>query len=111
MLLEREIEKRIGGTQVGAKLLNYPHFIGTVHSFFTTHIALPWMRSHGKNIEIIETDFAIDYRWNMVTDSYKKILDSKYISKSSCCYTNQIGEISLGSFRPEKQTSKSILNQ
>lgn len=103
-----EIEKRIGGTQVGAKLLNYPHFIGTVHSFFTTHIALPWMRSHGKNIEIIETDFAIDYRWNMVTDSYKKILDSKYISKSSCCYTNQIGEISLGSFKPESRPQKYI---
>lgn len=103
-----EIEKRIGGTQVGAKLLSYPHFIGTVHSFFTTHIALPWMRSHGKNIEIIETDFTIDYRWNMVSDFYKKLLDKKYISKSSCCYTNQIGEISLGSYKPESKPQKYI---
>ena len=28
-----EIEERLGNTEIGRKLLSYPHFIGTVHSF------------------------------------------------------------------------------
>ena len=29
-----EIEERLGNTEIGRKLLSYPHFIGTMHSFF-----------------------------------------------------------------------------
>lgn len=28
-----EIEERLGNTEIGRKLLSYPHFIGTEHSF------------------------------------------------------------------------------
>lgn len=30
-----EIETRLGQTDLGKKLLSYPHFVGTVHSFLT----------------------------------------------------------------------------
>ena len=99
-----EIEKRIGGTSVGGKLLNYPHFIGTVHSFFTTYVALPWMRSNKKKIEVIETDFTIDYRWNRVPKWYKDtIFEPQFISKSSCCYVEKLGNLKL---RKYTSTSK-----
>lgn len=40
-----EIENRLGNTEIGHRLLSYPHFIGTVHSFFDTYVALPWLKS------------------------------------------------------------------
>lgn len=36
-----EIEERLGNTEIGRKLLSYPHFIGTMHSFFDKFVALP----------------------------------------------------------------------
>ena len=36
-----EIEERLGLTEIGRKLLSYPHYIGTLHSFFNTFIGLP----------------------------------------------------------------------
>lgn len=42
-----EIEKRLGNTAIGRQLLSYPHFIGTIHGFVDTFLALPWLRSNG----------------------------------------------------------------
>ena len=49
-----EIEERLGNTEIGRKLLSYPHFIGTVHSFFDTYVSLPWLKSNGYEINIID---------------------------------------------------------
>ena len=51
-----EIENRLGNSEIGKKLLTYPHFIGTVHSFFDTYVSLPWLRSKGIQLNIIDTD-------------------------------------------------------
>ncbi len=59
-----EIEKRLGQTDVGSKLLNYPHFIGTIHNFINTYVALPWVRSKGYQIKLIDTEYAKKYRWS-----------------------------------------------
>ncbi|MBF8194423.1 UvrD-helicase domain-containing protein [Nonomuraea sp. K274] len=38
----------------GRRLLNHPHFIGTIQDFTHTFLALPWLRSNGIVIESID---------------------------------------------------------
>ena len=42
-----EIEKHLGNTSEGQKLLGYPHYIGTIHGFVNEFLALPYLRSSG----------------------------------------------------------------
>ena len=61
-----EIEERLGNTDIGRKLLAYPHFIGTLHSFFDTFVALPWIRSKGFCMNMIDSDLVRKSRWYML---------------------------------------------
>jgi DNA helicase-2/ATP-dependent DNA helicase PcrA len=54
-----EIEKRIGYSAVGRDLLAYPHFIGTIHGFVDQFLALPWLRSKGYPIKMVNTDLCL----------------------------------------------------
>ncbi len=58
-----EIETKLGNTTVGQRLLSYPHFIGTIHGFVDTFVAIPWLRSHGYRITLIDTDIVRKKRW------------------------------------------------
>lgn len=55
-----EIEERLGNTDIGKKLLMYPHFIGTLHSFFDTFVALPWLRSNGISMNLIDSNIVYE---------------------------------------------------
>ncbi|ACL01773.1 UvrD/REP helicase [Desulfatibacillum aliphaticivorans] len=61
-----EIEKRLGSSAVGRQLLNYPHYIGTIHGFVDQFLALPWLRSKNCPIKIIDTDICQNFRWKYV---------------------------------------------
>lgn len=58
-----EIESRLGNSNIGKILLSYPHFIGTVHSFFDTFVGLPWLRSNNYPITLIDTETAEKRRY------------------------------------------------
>jgi DNA helicase II / ATP-dependent DNA helicase PcrA len=58
-----EIEKRIGHLAAGRSLLAYPHFIGTIHGFVDQFLALPWLRSKGYPIKMVDTDLCLSRRW------------------------------------------------
>lgn len=51
-----EITKRLAKTTEGAKLLSYPHFIGTIHSFINQFFAMPILRSLGQKVDVIDDD-------------------------------------------------------
>lgn len=51
-----EIQKRLAATPEGARLLAYPHFIGTIHSFVDRFLALPALRSSGITVDVIDDD-------------------------------------------------------
>jgi DNA helicase II / ATP-dependent DNA helicase PcrA len=42
-----EIERHLGSTTAGRRLLGYPHYIGTIHGFVNEFLALPLLRSRG----------------------------------------------------------------
>lgn len=82
-----EIEKRLGNTDAGRKLLLYPHYIGTLHSFFDTFVAIPWLRSNGIKISMIDTDIVKAMRWYELDQSTRKYLERQHCDKQICGYS------------------------
>ncbi len=52
----REIEQKLAGTIAGERLLSYPHYVGTIHGFLNTFLALPILRSEGRKVKFIDDD-------------------------------------------------------
>ena len=51
-----EIQKRLAATPDGSRLLAYPHFIGTIHGFVNQFLALPFLRSEGLEVDVIDDE-------------------------------------------------------
>ena len=51
-----EILARLDAVPAGSRLLQYPHFIGTIQSFVDTFLALPALRSWGVETQHIDDD-------------------------------------------------------
>lgn len=72
-----EIEKRLGGTDVGQALLSYPHYIGTIHGFVNEFLALPWLRAKNYPPRVIEDSVTLEWRWKRLPEWIRnKILRS-----------------------------------
>ena len=50
-----EIKARLENDKYGAKLLSYPHFIGTIQEFVNTFIGVPLLRSQGIKVKLLST--------------------------------------------------------
>jgi DNA helicase-2/ATP-dependent DNA helicase PcrA len=64
-----EIERGLGGTIVGQRLLRYPHFIDTIHGFVNRFLALPWLNSNGFPSPTIDNEITTAYRRGALTNS------------------------------------------
>lgn len=51
-----EIQQRLAASHEGSRLLSYPHFIGTIHSFVNQFLALPYLRSNKIEIDVIDDE-------------------------------------------------------
>ncbi|UBM09989.1 UvrD-helicase domain-containing protein [Cupriavidus metallidurans] len=51
-----EIQRRLGASADGNQLLAYPHFIGTIHALVNQFLALPYMRSNGLEVDVIDDE-------------------------------------------------------
>ncbi len=49
-----EIAQRLAETLEGAQLLNYPHYIGTIHGFVNQFFAMPMLRSIEQKVDVID---------------------------------------------------------
>lgn len=70
-----EIDQRLSVAGPGAALIRYPHFIGTIHGFVNEYLALPWLRSKGKQVRLIDTSTALkrrhqklEWRWRIAME-------------------------------------------
>ena len=79
----REIETRLGNTAAGQRLLGYPHFVGTIHGFVNEFLALPWLRSLGYPIEMIDDYVCLRRRWRKLPHHVRRGLKNNR-------YTEQI---------------------
>lgn len=71
-----EIEKRLGNTTAGQHLLTYPHFVGTIHGFVNEFLAVPWLRSLGYPIRMIDNHLCEQHRRQLLTLGQFKALAS-----------------------------------
>jgi len=64
-----EIQRRLGSTVVGQRLLAYPHFIDTIHGFVNRFLALPWLNSNGFPSPTIDNDVTTAYRRSVLANA------------------------------------------
>ena len=64
-----EIQRRLGGTVIGQRLLDYPHFIDTIHGFVNRFLALPWLSSNGYPSPTIDNGVTAAIRRRALTPS------------------------------------------
>lgn len=74
----KEIERKLGNMAAGQRLLRYPHFIGTIHGFVNEFLALPWLRSKGYPVEMIDDDIAQKKRMRMLPRSIRSRLETEH---------------------------------
>lgn len=73
----REIEKKLGTTSEGQRLLSYPHFVGTIHGFVNEYLALPWLRSKGSTPKAIDDELSLEWRWNMIPHGNRYAIEQR----------------------------------
>lgn len=76
----RDIELRLSGTAQGKRLLSYPHFVGTIHGFVNEFLSIPWLRSLGYPIEVIDSDQCEQHRRRLLNLPQFSALSS-YVNK------------------------------
>lgn len=91
-----EIEDRLGQTSSGRKLLSYPHFIGTFHSFFDSFISMPWIKSQGIKIKLIDNDLVLNSRWKRLSYNTRSYLEKKGKTNFCCQAINIPLKIDIG---------------
>lgn len=104
-----EIQDRLGNTDIGKKLLSYPHFIGTLQSFFDTYIGMPWIRSKGIKLNLIDSEIVMKKRWDKIPARFRIMLEKQRIDCFKCEYKDIYGKINLGKISEGTDTYKKIL--
>lgn len=51
-----EISRRLSTSSTGARLLGYPHYVGTIHAFVNQFLALPLLRSDGEAVDVVDNE-------------------------------------------------------
>jgi len=51
-----EIQRRLGASAEGSRLLAHPHFIGTIHGLVNHFLAVPYLRSNGLEVDVIDNE-------------------------------------------------------
>ncbi|HOO77722.1 MAG TPA: UvrD-helicase domain-containing protein [bacterium] len=74
-----EIQRRLGGTIIGQRLFDYPHFIDTIHGFVNRFLALPWLNSNGYPSPTVDNDVTTAYRRSVIGREYWTI--QNYLEK------------------------------
>lgn len=106
-----EIEEKLGNTEVGRKLLSYPHFVGTVHSFFDKYVALPWLKSNGYEINMIDTELVHSLRWNKLPFNTRSYLKRQFKSETICEYKDNIESIDWNKNGETKKLLLSVIEK
>ncbi len=71
-----EIQRRLGSTVEGQRLLHHPHFIGTIHSFFSDFLAKPYLNSKSIPLVSIDDDLCRSQRRKLLQkDNYLPLTD------------------------------------
>jgi hypothetical protein len=112
-----EIEKGLGGSEVGQRLLRFPHYIDTIHGFTGRFLASPWLRSKGIVLQAIDDEAthrarrrALTYKEHLGAQvAFEKKFKSIYnLRVQSTDFDQPLGDEDIG-FAPHTPTYKSVV--
>lgn len=112
-----EIEKRLGGSEVGQRLLRFPHYIDTIHGFTARFLASPWLRTRGIVLQAIDDEAthrarrrALTYKEHLGAQvAFEKKFKSIYnLRVQSIDFDQPLGAEDIG-FAPHTPTYKSVV--
>lgn len=112
-----EIEKRLGGTEVGQRLLRFPHYIDTIHGFTGRFLASPWLRSKGIVLQALDDEATHKARRRALTNKEhfgaQAAFENKFKSLHSlrvrsADFDHPLGDEDIG-FAPHTATYKSVV--
>lgn len=72
-----EIDQRLSAAGPSAVLVGYPHFIGTIHGFVNEYLAIPWLRSKGQPIRLIDTSAALKRRYQKLEWKWRIAMEKR----------------------------------
>lgn len=106
-----EIGTRLSGSAAGIVLLRYPHFIGTIHSFVNEFLAVPWLRSKGIPVRVIDTKITLRQRWASLPFNFRSAIQRKHLDEHCLIYdrTDYSGG-KKGNFPPGKSTYRAMVD-
>jgi ATP-dependent DNA helicase UvrD/PcrA len=81
-----EIGTRLSASPVSVALLRYPHFVGTIHSFVNEFLALPWLRSKGNPVSVIDTQIALRHRMALLSWNWKSAMERRFLTEHALAY-------------------------
>ncbi|MCP4394603.1 MAG: UvrD-helicase domain-containing protein [Alphaproteobacteria bacterium] len=73
-IIERIEKSRIPGAQ---KLLSYPHFIGTIQEFIDKYLGIPYLRSCGIHINLIDTQKCVELIYAKLDVGTRNYIDKR----------------------------------
>ncbi|EFW84426.1 UvrD/REP helicase [Pseudomonas savastanoi pv. glycinea] len=112
-----EIEKRLGGTEVGQRLLRFPHYIDTIHGFTGRFLASPWLRSKDIALQAIDDEAThkarrreLTYREHLGAQAAfeKKFKSLHNLRVRSADFDDPLGDEDIG-FAQHTATYKSVV--
>ena len=65
-----EISRRLRVSSTGARILGYPHFVGTIHAFVNQFLALPLLRSDGETIDVVDNEIFASQALSLLPTKY-----------------------------------------
>lgn len=99
-----EIASRINKWSAGNAVLRYPHFIGTIHGLVNEFLAIPWLRSNGYLVKVVDTEIVQKIRWYRVPYQTRTYLENKHLDHKCMSYDradfSSESRIKLGSHTP-----------
>lgn len=112
-----EIEKRLGGTEVGQRLLRFPHYIDTIHGFTSRFLASPWLRSQGISLQAIDDEATHKARRRELTRREYEVAQTAFERKFRSLHSLRIRSADLDQplgaedigFAPHTPTYKSVV--
>ena len=100
----REIETRLGNTPAGRHLLSYPHYIGTIHGFVGTYLGIPWLRSLGYSVRMVDDAIAQAWRLRQLRGNLRRRIAESHRGSSVLTATSPQFDVEVpwsgGNLRP-----------
>jgi DNA helicase-2/ATP-dependent DNA helicase PcrA len=80
------IGTRLSSSAAGIALLRYPHFVGTIHSFVNEFLAVPWLRSKGNSVRVIDTQITLRQRMASLASKWRYAIQQRNLKPYCLIY-------------------------